>query len=183
MGGWAMLSWFRKKQDFCSQDLPRVSSALAEARHVCEKLIDQSGHLCCRSFTALWTHSWTLCMLTGPQFLLLRCSVLQRKCASLGSLPLCWGHSALTELTWSLQPEPIQTFLPAAARLVAIGDIHGDLCKARRAFRAGGLIDENDRWIGGTTTAVQVWQHSCPQLTYSSPTAQHLTAPCTQEGW
>ena len=26
-----MLSWFRKNQDFCSQDLPRVSSALAES--------------------------------------------------------------------------------------------------------------------------------------------------------
>ena len=40
--------------------------------------------------------------------------------------------------------------------MVAIGDLHGDLHKARRAFRVGGLIDEHDRWIGGTTTAVQV---------------------------
>ncbi|EIE25532.1 Metallo-dependent phosphatase [Coccomyxa subellipsoidea C-169] len=48
------------------------------------------------------------------------------------------------------------TFLPAVPRLVAIGDLHGDLKKARRAFRLGGLTDANDRWIGGTTTAVQV---------------------------
>ena len=40
--------------------------------------------------------------------------------------------------------------------MVAIGDLHGDLHKARRAFRVGGLIDEHDRWVGGTTTAVQV---------------------------
>ena len=51
---------------------------------------------------------------------------------------------------------PHPTFLPAAARVVAIGDLHGDLHKARRAFRVGGLIDERDRWVGGTTTAVQV---------------------------
>ena len=46
--------------------------------------------------------------------------------------------------------------LPAVPRIVAIGDLHGDLGKARRAFRLGGLIDEDDSWIGGTTTAVQV---------------------------
>ena len=48
------------------------------------------------------------------------------------------------------------TFLPAVPRIVAIGDLHGDMGKARRAFRLGGLIDENDHWVGGTTTAVQV---------------------------
>ena len=48
------------------------------------------------------------------------------------------------------------TFLPAVPRLVAIGDLHGDMQKARRAFRLGGLVDAEDRWIGGTTTAVQV---------------------------
>ena len=41
-------------------------------------------------------------------------------------------------------------------RLVAIGDLHGDMQKARRAFRLGGLVDASDRWAGGTTTAVQV---------------------------
>ena len=49
-----------------------------------------------------------------------------------------------------------RTVLPAVPRIIAIGDLHGDLEKARRAFRLGGLIDENDRWVGGTTTAVQV---------------------------
>ena len=46
--------------------------------------------------------------------------------------------------------------LPSVPRIVAIGDLHGDMDKARRAFRVGGLIDEHDRWAGGTTTAVQV---------------------------
>lgn len=55
-----------------------------------------------------------------------------------------------------MQIEPLTTFLPAAARLVAIGDLHGDMGKTRRAFRIGGLIDDNGKWSGGTTTAVQV---------------------------
>ena len=46
--------------------------------------------------------------------------------------------------------------MPAAARLVAIGDLHGDMSKTRRAFKIGGLIDNQDSWTGGTTTAVQV---------------------------
>ena len=54
--------------------------------------------------------------------------------------------------------------LPAVPRLVAIGDLHGDLKKAQRAFRLGGLTDENDRWIGGTTTAVQVHISALPLL-------------------
>lgn len=59
-----------------------------------------------------------------------------------------------------LQQASPRTILPAVPRIIAIGDLHGDLEKARRAFRLGGLIDENDRWIGGTTTAVQVL-HAC----------------------
>jgi len=51
-------------------------------------------------------------------------------------------------------PGPVSR--PAAARLVAIGDLHGDLGKARDAFRAGGLVDERGRWCGGSTVAVQV---------------------------
>lgn len=54
------------------------------------------------------------------------------------------------------QADAEPTVLPAVARLVAIGDLHGDMHKARRAFRLGGLTDENDHWVGGTTTAVQV---------------------------
>jgi hypothetical protein len=44
---------------------------------------------------------------------------------------------------------------PAAARLVAIGDLHGDLAATRAALRAAGAIDDHDLWIGGALTIVQ----------------------------
>lgn len=45
---------------------------------------------------------------------------------------------------------------PAPARLVAIGDLHGDLAAARAALRAAGAIDDRDRWIGGALWVVQL---------------------------
>ena len=46
---------------------------------------------------------------------------------------------------------------PAAAleRVIAIGDIHGDLRAARRALRTAGAIDERDAWVGGKLVVVQ----------------------------
>ncbi|MFH1756001.1 MAG: metallophosphoesterase [Candidatus Latescibacterota bacterium] len=44
---------------------------------------------------------------------------------------------------------------PAAGRIVAIGDLHGDLDAARRALKLAGAIDDADRWIGGTLVVVQ----------------------------
>ncbi len=41
------------------------------------------------------------------------------------------------------------------ARLVAIGDLHGDLEATRAVFRLVGAIDEADRWIGGPLVVVQ----------------------------
>ena len=46
--------------------------------------------------------------------------------------------------------------VPAPARLVAIGDLHGDLLKTKRALKLAGLMDERGRWAGGKTVAVQV---------------------------
>ena len=40
-------------------------------------------------------------------------------------------------------------------RLIAIGDLHGDLDATRAALRLGGAIDDSDRWIGGTLSVVQ----------------------------
>ncbi|HEY4241132.1 MAG TPA: metallophosphoesterase [Kofleriaceae bacterium] len=44
---------------------------------------------------------------------------------------------------------------PPAKRVVAIGDIHGDVDAARAALRAAGAIDDHDAWIGGDLVVVQ----------------------------
>lgn len=41
------------------------------------------------------------------------------------------------------------------ARIVAIGDLHGDLDSTRQALMLAGAIDEADRWIGGKLVVVQ----------------------------
>ncbi|KAK1435410.1 hypothetical protein QVD17_01173 [Tagetes erecta] len=54
-------------------------------------------------------------------------------------------------------PSPdFQTSLPSPHRLIAIGDLHGDLLKSKQSLRLAGLIDSDDRWSGGDTTLVQV---------------------------
>ena len=50
---------------------------------------------------------------------------------------------------------PIATKLPAAKRLVAIGDLHGDIGGTRAALLAAKVIDGSDKWIGGDTVIVQ----------------------------
>jgi hypothetical protein len=44
---------------------------------------------------------------------------------------------------------------PAPERLVASGDLHGDLDHARRALRLAGAIDGRDQWVGGRLVVVQ----------------------------
>lgn len=43
----------------------------------------------------------------------------------------------------------------AAKRVVAIGDLHGDLAATRAALRAAGAIDAYDHWNGGDLVVVQ----------------------------
>jgi hypothetical protein len=43
----------------------------------------------------------------------------------------------------------------AKTRIVAFGDVHGDLEATRKALRLAGVIDEQDRWVGGQTVVVQ----------------------------
>jgi hypothetical protein len=45
--------------------------------------------------------------------------------------------------------------IPATKRVVAIGDLHGDMVAMRAAFRAAGAIDEHDRWTARDLTIVQ----------------------------
>lgn len=44
---------------------------------------------------------------------------------------------------------------PSPERVVAIGDLHGDLDATRRALRLAGAIDDQDAWIGGKLVVVQ----------------------------
>jgi len=56
----------------------------------------------------------------------------------------------------SATPPPGPDFhYPSPERLIAIGDIHGDLAALRRALRLGGAVDESDRWTGGKLVVVQ----------------------------
>ncbi len=77
----------------------------------------------------------------------------------------CGGVPALTDDGSASAPRarPAQesiplppSALPPADRIVAIGDLHGDLAAARRALRLAGAIDRSDRWIGGELVIVQV---------------------------
>ncbi|XP_057721497.1 shewanella-like protein phosphatase 2 [Arachis stenosperma] len=51
---------------------------------------------------------------------------------------------------------PLPTRLPSPSRLIAVGDLHGDLDKTKQALRLAGLIDASDRYVGGSATVVQV---------------------------
>ena len=53
------------------------------------------------------------------------------------------------------EPLDLPTRYPPAERVVAIGDLHGDLTTTRAALRLAGAIDSDDRWIGGATVIVQ----------------------------
>jgi hypothetical protein len=44
----------------------------------------------------------------------------------------------------------------AERRIVAVGDVHGDVNAARMALRLAGAIDDSDTWIGGDLVVVQV---------------------------
>jgi hypothetical protein len=43
----------------------------------------------------------------------------------------------------------------APERVVAVGDLHGDLDVTRRALRLAGVMDNTDAWVGGKTVVVQ----------------------------
>lgn len=58
-----------------------------------------------------------------------------------------------------IAPEPTPapaTILPNAPRIIAIGDVHGDLLAARAALETAGVVDDNGQWIGDDTVVVQV---------------------------
>ncbi|KAL6202565.1 hypothetical protein ACLB2K_026273 [Fragaria x ananassa] len=64
------------------------------------------------------------------------------------------GHFLLPETP--TPPQPLQTYYPPQDRLIAIGDLHGDLAKTKQSLRLANLIDASDKWAGGSATVVQV---------------------------
>ena len=52
-------------------------------------------------------------------------------------------------------PDPHALRHETPGRIVAIGDLHGDLSAARAALRLAGAIDSADSWIGGDLVLVQ----------------------------
>jgi hypothetical protein len=55
------------------------------------------------------------------------------------------------------QPTVVTAKTPEAlpSRVVAVGDLHGDLRATRAVLRLAGLIDDRDRWAGGDAILVQ----------------------------
>jgi len=54
------------------------------------------------------------------------------------------------------RPIPPPTWATSDGRIVAIGDVHGDIEAARKALTAAGVIDAQYHWSGGHTVVVQV---------------------------
>ena len=77
------------------------------------------------------------------------------------------SHSAAVTATASAMPGETKPALdepttdasecrsPATPRIVAIGDLHGDLKAAKRAFLLAGATDDKGKWVGGALTVVQ----------------------------
>lgn len=52
-------------------------------------------------------------------------------------------------------PKVERSRFPSGPRLVAIGDVHGDLAATRQVLQLAGAIGPDDRWIGGKLVVVQ----------------------------
>lgn len=63
--------------------------------------------------------------------------------------------SSATSVTGCTLPSIPTKVAVAPKRLVAIGDVHGDLAATKAALKAAGLINISDSWVGGDTVLVQ----------------------------
>ena len=68
----------------------------------------------------------------------------------------------------------VQTFFPQAERIIAIGDVHGDVTSLRSCLLMAKLIDANDTWVGGNTHLVQA---SVPPHVVREMGVIHLSIP------
>jgi hypothetical protein len=73
------------------------------------------------------------------------------------ALLLCLSALACTRATRTPEAQPAAAQAPALShgRIVAIGDLHGDLDVTRRALRLVGAIGADDHWSGEKLTLVQ----------------------------
>ena len=70
-----------------------------------------------------------------------------------GLLALCLSFQPADQPADS--PRDLPSRFPEARRIVAIGDLHGDLAATRRVLGLAGAIDDKDHWIGGDLVLVQ----------------------------
>jgi hypothetical protein len=57
---------------------------------------------------------------------------------------------------FSMKTASVRTYFPAAERIIAIGDVHGDAKALRSCLNMAGVMDSKGSWIGGRTHLVQV---------------------------
>lgn len=75
------------------------------------------------------------------------------------SSPSVWVDDTVTpaEGWWERRTGGDPPFrFPAPARMVVIGDVHGDLSALRRALRVARAVDDQGRWIGEDLVVVQM---------------------------
>lgn len=56
----------------------------------------------------------------------------------------------------AVSAQPVQDDWQGVARIVAVGDVHGDKDAFAAVLRMAGLIDDSERWSGGQTHLVQI---------------------------
>ena len=59
-------------------------------------------------------------------------------------------------MTVSADEDFVKSFHPPADRIIAIGDVHGDILALKSCLKIAGLLDSDDNWAGGKTHLVQV---------------------------
>jgi len=62
---------------------------------------------------------------------------------------------ALSMPSFAAPIEVAPTFYPSAERIIAIGDLHGDLDRTQEVFQMAGITDKSGHWVAGELVVVQ----------------------------
>jgi hypothetical protein len=88
-------------------------------------------------------------------------------CLTLGCLAMAWlgcnrpasleqvASQPTTTATATTTPAIVESRVKSQGRVVALGDVHGDMKATLRALSLAGVIDERAKWTGGTSVLVQ----------------------------